>query len=126
MSSSKDPSRLKMVLAIRDDLKMGRGKLCSQSGHASVGAVIQMMDRGQRSVVDQWDEQGETKISLQVNSEEELVALSKAAKAAGIPYYLVTDAGRTEVDPGTKTVLAIGPGRADKIDKITGQLKLLH
>ena len=38
---------------------------------------------------------------------------------------MVQDAGRTEVEPGTKTVLAIGPDLNSKIDEITGKLKLL-
>ena len=37
---------------------------------------------------------------------------------------LITDAGRTTVEPGTITCLAIGPDSDEKIDKITKELKL--
>ena len=51
--------------------------------------------------------------------------LARQAKKAGLPAYLVADAGRTQVAPGSKTVLAIGPGPKSALDAITGTLKLL-
>ena len=48
------------------------------------------------------------------------------AEAAGLPTYVVQDAGRTEVAAGSCTVLAIGPGAKDKVDTVTGELKLLR
>ena len=44
---------------------------------------------------------------------------------AGLVNYQVMDAGRTQVAPGSKTVLAIGPAPVKAIDEITGHLKLL-
>ena len=41
------------------------------------------------------------------------------------PCSIIQDAGLTQLEPGTITVVAIGPGRTDDIDKITGNLKLL-
>ena len=47
------------------------------------------------------------------------------AKKAGLICHLVTDAGHTEIPPGTETVVGIGPGPRGDIDKITGDLPLV-
>lgn len=67
----------------------------------------------------------QTKIAVKVPKEEEFKELISKAKAAGIVYYLVIDAGRTQIAAGSKTVLAIGPAPKDILDKITGHLRLL-
>ena len=54
-----------------------------------------------------------------------LEALAAAAKAAGLPYYVVTDAGRTQIAAGSRTVVAIGPGLDSAVSAITGHLSLL-
>lgn len=37
--------------------------------------------------------------------------MDKEAKAAGLGTYIVADAGHTQVDPGSLTVIAVGPGK---------------
>jgi len=66
-----------------------------------------------------------TKIVVGCNSEEELLELHEKAKKTNLPVSLVIDAGRTEFKEPTKTCIAIGPAESEKIDKITGHLKLL-
>ncbi len=51
--------------------------------------------------------------------------MADRAVAAGLPVYIVCDAGRTQIPAGSQTVLAVGPGPKSAIDKITGHLKLL-
>ena len=51
---------------------------------------------------------------------------TKAAKQANIANCLITDAGCTQIPPGSKTVLGIGPDTSEKINKITGTFKLMH
>ena len=51
--------------------------------------------------------------------------LSHAAQQAELPWFVVADAGRTQIAAGSKTVLAIGPAPKSHIDAITGGLSLL-
>ena len=39
---------------------------------------------------------------------------------------MISDAGHTQVPAGSVTVLGIGPDASDKINKITGSLKLMR
>ena len=56
---------------------------------------------------------------------EELDALRDTIRAAGLPYYLVEDAGRTLIAPGSKTVLGIGPAPVHLFEALTSHLKLM-
>lgn len=62
---------LKMVLCVRTDLKMKKGKMCAQCGHASVGAYKRCAKKMKR-VVDRWNLDGAKKIAVKVSSEEQL------------------------------------------------------
>ena len=74
-------------------------------------------------VADRWVGAGETVIVVQHDGC--LRTLHAAAVAANLNTSLIADAGRTEVAPGTETVLGVGPAPADDVDAITGRLKLL-
>ena len=56
---------------------------------------------------------------------DELDALCDTIRAAGLPYYLVEDAGRTQIAPGSKTVLGIGPAPVHLFEALTSHLKLM-
>lgn len=86
----------KMVLVVRNDLKMGKGKIGAQCGHASVGAYEKAM-KTNRAIVQRWENSGCAKICLKVDSERELMNFRKGASVRGLNYYLVHDAGRTQV-----------------------------
>ena len=73
----------------------------------------------------EWMNTGCTKITLQVDSEQELVDLYQKAQDKGLTAFLITDAGKTEFDGvPTKTALAIGQDKEELIDPITQHLKL--
>lgn len=111
----------KQVLVVREDLKMSPGKLAAQCAHASLGA----WRRSGRLIKGLWRVEGEKKVVLRAKSEKELLELEKKAKEMKLPCFLVRDAGRTELSPGTITCLGIGPAREKIVDKITGSLPLL-
>jgi len=113
-------SELKQVILIRKDLSMSKGKIAAQAGHACVDAVLS----SNKKLIDSWRKQGMKKIALKVENEEELLKYLKKAEEAELVFSLITDAGHTEVEPGTKTCGAIGPAPESLIDKITGELKV--
>lgn len=103
---------------------MGKGKIGAQCGHAAVGAY-QSCARRFPDVLRRWDESGSAKIAVKVDNEEEMMAVYKAVRAKNLNHCLIRDAGRTQIAPNSKTVLAIGPAPSHEIDQITGHLKLL-
>lgn len=111
---------LKQAIILRKDLKMGFGKAVAQACHASLEAYRTTGWIDKRK----WIKEGAKKIVLKVNSEEELIELYHKAVKMGLPAALIKDAGLTQLPPGTITALAIGPAEEEKIDKITGKLKL--
>lgn len=112
---------LKQVLVIRADLKMSKGKIGAQCAHASLEAA----ENSSKNMVAVWRSEGAKKVVLRVDSEKELLALQRKAKAEKLVATLIRDAGHTEVAPGTITTLGIGPDSEIKIDKVTGSLKAL-
>jgi len=118
----------KQCILMRKDLKMRRGKEIAQGCHASMAFILQGLDylNGEKgSILAEWLKGGQTKICLQIHSEDELMALHKEAIDAGLEAHFITDAGRTEFGGvPTKTCVAIGPNKSEDIDKITKHLKL--
>lgn len=111
----------KQCIVVRDDLKLSKGKLAVQVAHAAVSAYEQAHDEVRKA----WKEGGQKKVVLRVATLQDLFELKETARRHGLPAALITDAGLTEVPPGTITVLGIGPAEIVEMDKITGNLKLL-
>lgn len=113
-----------MILVVRNDLKMGKGKIGAQCGHAAVGAYQKAVKRNPH-LVRRWEDSGCAKIAVKVDSESEMMNVLRAARASNLNTCLIRDAGRTQIEPNSKTVLAIGPAPGQEIDQVTGHLKLL-
>jgi len=111
-------SELKQVILIRNDLGMSKGKIAAQAAHGAVEATL----RSDKVMVASWRNSGMKKITLKIESKDELYKYLQEAKDYGLVTALITDAGRTEIAPGTPTCLAIGPDKEEKIDIITGKL----
>jgi len=114
----------KQVIAVRNDIKMGKGKLAAQVAHAAVTSALEAKSRNPEWFKEWWNE-GQAKIVVKVSNEEELRILLKQAEELKIPSSLVVDRGLTQLEPGTVTCLGLGPAPATLMDKITGHLKLL-
>lgn len=74
----------------------------------------------------EWLEGRFTKICVSVDSEEELLDIYKKATDNGLLCSLIQDAGLTEFGGvPTYTCVAVGPDFPEKVDDLTGKLKLL-
>jgi len=111
---------MKQAIVARTDLGMGRGKLAAQVAHASLSAYEDAGDRARK----RWKGEGQKKIVLKADGESELFRLADAAERRGLPNAIVRDAGHTQLEPGTVTCLAVGPGDDDEVDRVTGELSL--
>ena len=114
-------SEYKQCIVMRTDLKLSPGKLAVQVAHAAVSAA----DWADKKERDRWKADGQKKVVLKAANLQELYELKEKARREGLPTALITDAGRTEIAPGTVTVLGIGPADEEKIDRVTGHLKML-
>jgi PTH2 family peptidyl-tRNA hydrolase len=137
----------KQMIVMRRDLKMRKGKIAAQAGHACVEAVLAALIKENRlsqvcldgdgitlkpsnSLDDstplcQWFKNGVAKICVYVDSEEQLLEIDKKAKDAGIISSLICDAGMTEFHGhSTYTCLAFEPQLPEVVDPITGELPL--
>ncbi len=127
-------SDIKQVIVVRSDLGMRKGKMIAQGAHASLKVFF---DRGRISDglgllvpltkdMEAWVRGAFTKVVVKATSEEELLALRRLANREGLPHALIQDSGKTEFKGQlTYTALAIGPAKAEDIDPITDELKLL-
>ena len=107
-----------MYVLVNDDLKMGRGKACSQVGHG-VGAVLEELLTGESPIkpsrlqklqVDyrKWKNSGSRKIVLKATLKD-IETLHETYENTETPCRVIVDAGLTQISPNSKTCLAFFP-----------------
>ncbi len=135
----------KMMIVMRRDLKMRKGKIAAQAGHACIDAILMALNKEGRlndfemtsesislkntekpsSPLSDWFMYGCAKVCVYVDSEDALLDIAQKAKEKGIIGSIITDAGMTEFHGvPTKTCLALEPLPADIADELTGNLPL--
>ena len=134
----------KMMIVMRRDLKMRKGKIAAQAGHACIEAILRALQKegrmgdletangetvlkntGENTPLSDWFEYGCAKVCVYVDSEEALLEIAKKAEENGIIAAVITDAGMTEFHGvPTKTCLALEPLLSEVADEITGALPL--
>ena len=114
---------IKQVIVVRTDLDMGKGKIAAQVGHACVLGA----EHVRKSHPEWWSEwwSGQEKVVVKVSGLKELQEVKRHSIDLNLPWSEVSDAGHTQLAPGTTTCISIGPAPENLIDKITGTLKLL-
>ncbi|KAL2195881.1 peptidyl-tRNA hydrolase PTH2-domain-containing protein [Corynascus similis CBS 632.67] len=128
----KGDEECKMVLVVRTDLGMTKGKIAAQCSHATLACYKSLLRAAQRDplssegkILRQWERMGQAKIAVQVKSEDELLVLMGKARSLGVTAEVIADAGRTQIASGSRTVLGVGPAPKSLVDTVTGHLKLL-
>lgn len=143
--------KAKQMIVVRRDLKMRKGKIAAQSGHACVEAVLMALAREKRldqvrvladengtpgfatlahrpddvTPLTAWFDAGVAKVCVYVDSEQDLLDLADEGRKRGFVVSLIRDAGMTEFhgEP-TYTCLAFEPLFPEQIDPLTGALPL--
>lgn len=142
---------VKQVIIVRKDLrntkgeKIRTGKYIAQASHAVLGSIIRKLtgkkyEEGIKDNKESFKIEYEVKagtaihmylteifkkITLEVNSEEELMKIHKEIEKEGYESTLIIDSGLTEFGgKETPTCLAVEPLEEEKIDKITKHLKV--
>ncbi|KAF7836565.1 peptidyl-tRNA hydrolase 2, mitochondrial-like [Senna tora] len=113
----------KMVLVVRNDLKMGKGKIAAQCSHATLGLYKKLHNRAPKTL-NRWEMCAQPKVVVKIESEEDMLVLQERAKSLKLPTHITIDAGRTQIAPNSRTVMAI-IGPVEVVDDVTGGLKLL-
>ncbi|KAK3954663.1 mitochondrial peptidyl-tRNA hydrolase [Pseudoneurospora amorphoporcata] len=128
-----DPTEeCKLVLVVRTDLGMTKGKIAAQCSHATLACYKRLFSAAQLEpqslsarLLRQWERNGQAKIAVQTKSEDEMLELMGRARSLGVTAEVIQDAGRTQIASGSRTVLGVGPAPKSLVDQITGHLKLL-
>jgi PTH2 family peptidyl-tRNA hydrolase len=148
-----DPSsyKAKQMIVVRRDLRMRKGKVAAQAGHACVEVTLMALAKEGRldevriaagkdgtparaflddegtepTPLSQWFDEGVAKVCVYVDSEDELLGLASRGRERGLLCALVRDAGLTEFhgEP-TYTCLAFEPLLPEQVDPLTGGLPL--
>ena len=113
----------KLVIIVRNDLGISKGKMAAQVAHAAVNCAFKSK-KSDSSNFKKWYSEGQKKVVVKGTNESLLRELQQHARDIGLTCSLVSDAGLTEVPPGTVTCLGIGPASESKINEITGNLSL--
>ncbi|KAF4572687.1 hypothetical protein EYR36_007197 [Pleurotus pulmonarius] len=116
-SSSSVSYTLKILSNLYISISSGVGQ------HATLACYKALVKKNPQ-LVKHWERTGQAKIALKAKSEDQLLELEAIAKSLNLCARSIQDAGHTQVDPGTRTVLAIGPAPVELINQVTGKLRL--
>ncbi|XP_021739146.1 peptidyl-tRNA hydrolase 2, mitochondrial-like isoform X2 [Chenopodium quinoa] len=117
LTSANPDEEFKMVLVVRQDLKMGHGKIAAQCAHAATGMYADLM-QSQRSLLRQWEQCGQAKIVVTCKNQKEMNKLQQDAENIGLPTFVVADAGRTQDE---KIPWILSRGNKDFFDSLACQ-----
>ncbi len=103
-------SKQMVGVILRKDLRLGKGKFSAQTAHAIVSLLP---ERGKR-----WDFEQRPIEIWTVKDESNLLSIYRQAQKLKINYSLIRDVGKTQIAPGTKTAVGLGPINEAIFEKI--------
>ena len=114
---------IRMVAVFRTDLRLSALKMASQAGHAYLMTFLQAQAAG-HPLASEYAKGSQAKISLAAPDLATLQKILERAQKRGVPAFLVTDEGRTELGKPTVTVLGLGPMTKTDSNALTRGLEM--
>jgi len=74
--------------------------------------------------INSWESNNKPVNIFKIADEKTMLEFQQLAIEEGFTTYVVVDAGRTQVAPRSKTVMAIGPVKSEEIDLFTQSLEV--
>lgn len=102
-------NNLYMYFVVRNDLGMKKGKIAAQVGHAAMDAAVNLT-RERNSTFFRYCNQP-AKIILKADKKQ-----FQMAKRIPLRKWIVVDAGRTQIQSNSETVIAFEPVNPDNVD----------
>lgn len=120
----KEPEELRIYCLMRTDLDMPTGKAIVQGGHA-VSFLLYKVLKGDPDLFERYcNSELQTKIILKAKSVAAIARLKIELDDAKIPYFIVTDAGRTVFPEPTVTCMSCGPMYKSQLTPYMKKLQL--
>lgn len=120
-----------MYFVVNTSLKMGKGKIAGQVGHAVETLIEDLIQKPTQGYIN-WKYSLRRKVVLKATEDEIQSFLKDAGKQQknnktinNDSFIMVRDAGLTQIDPGSLTVLGFVPMEARNRPAILKNLKLL-
>lgn len=119
-----------MYLVVRETLSMGVGKIAAQCAHASQMLCLSWFCAEESGTEDgrprvaafrEWINSSFRKVVLRADDKE-----WEKLKSEDLDFVVVRDAGLTEVDPGSETVIGFWPIRRSEAPKLMQRLQALR
>ena len=120
-----------MYLIVRESLNMSAGKIGAQCAHAAQMVLLRYMNfsedttnvltTDQLSIMQEWLETSFRKVVLKADEKE----WAKLKESNEIISFLVHDAGFTEVEAGSETVIGLWPIRKSLVPKVVKKLQVM-
>ena len=122
-------NKIVMVFLVRNDIKMGKGKIAVHVGHATQYIIEECIQRKYVTYTTWKKFYNSQKMVLKVNSEKELDELHSKlvglARKLHFPVKIVKDEQEPQRVENMPIVVGFGPIRRNDVDNVIGDLKLL-